>query len=93
MAVFLVLVYFGAFTAIIASTPGLLWMGIEVRNISGGPPTLRQSFWRAFGCLVSASAMLLGFVWALFDNDSLTWHDRMSETYLAPSDATTHHEV
>ncbi|MBI4166619.1 MAG: RDD family protein [Acidobacteria bacterium] len=89
VAVFLVLVYFGAFTAIIATTPGLLWMGIEVRNISGGPPTLRQSFWRAFGCLVSASAMLLGFVWALFDNDSLTWHDRMSETYLAPSDATT----
>ena len=93
VAVFLVLVYFGAFTAIIATTPGLLWMGIEVRNMSGGPPTLRQSFWRAFGCLVSASAMLLGFVWALFDNDSLTWHDRMSETYLAPSDATTHHEA
>jgi uncharacterized RDD family membrane protein YckC len=93
VAAFQVVVYFGAFTAIIATTPGLLWMGIEVRSLSGGPPTFRQSFWRAFGCLVSASALLLGFVWALFDSDSLTWHDRMSETYLAPSDAAAHHEA
>jgi uncharacterized RDD family membrane protein YckC len=93
VVVFHVLVYFGAFTAIIAATPGLLWMGIEVRSWAGGPPTLRQAIWRALGCLVSASAILLGFIWALFDNESLTWHDRMSETYLAPSDAAAHHEA
>ena len=92
VVVFHVLVYFGAFTAIIAATPGLLWMGIEVRSMAGGPPTLRQALWRALGCLVSTSAMLLGFIWALFDNESLTWHDRMSETYLAPSDTTPNHE-
>ena len=91
VVVFIVVGYFGAFTASIAATPGLLWMGIEVRSWLGGPPTLRQSFWRAFGCLVSASALLLGFIWALLDNESLTWHDRMSETYLAPADVKVHH--
>lgn len=92
VVIFHVMVYFGAFTAIISTTPGLLWMGIEVRSMWGGPPTLRQALWRALGCLVSASAMLLGFIWAVFDNESLTWHDRMSETYLAPADSTAHHE-
>jgi len=24
----------------------------------------------------------LGFVWALFDDESLAWHDRLSKTYL-----------
>jgi len=92
VVVFQVLVYFGAFTAIIGTTPGLLWMGIEVRSLRGGPPTPRQAVWRAFGCLVSASALLLGYVWALFDSENLTWHDRMSETYLAPSETNAHHE-
>jgi uncharacterized RDD family membrane protein YckC len=87
VVVFLAMVYFGAFTAIISTTPGLLWMGIEVRSMWGGPPTLRQALWRAAGCIVSASALLLGYLWALFDDQSLTWHDRMSETYLTPSDA------
>ncbi len=93
VVIFMVMMYFGAFTAIIAATPGLLWVGIEVRSLAGGPPTVAQSIWRAFGCLVSASALLLGFVWALLDSERRTWHDRMSDTYLAPADAGVHHEV
>ncbi len=83
IGVVICLAYFGIFTALTSTTPGLLWMGIEVRNLQGNPPTIRQIFWRSFGYLVSASALLLGFVWALFDSDGLTWHDRMSDTYLA----------
>ncbi len=90
VVIFMVMMYFGAFTAIIAATPGLLWMGIEVRSLAGGPPTVGQAVWRAFGCLVSASALLLGYAWALFDSERLTWHDRMSDTYLAPVEAGTH---
>lgn len=90
VVIFMGMMYFGAFTAIIAATPGLLWMGIEVRSLAGGPPTVGQAIWRAFGCLVSASALLLGFAWALLDSESLTWHDRMSDTYLAPAEPGTH---
>lgn len=87
---FLIMAYFGLFTALTSTTPGLLWMGLEIRDIDGGLPTPQDAFYRAFGCLVSASALLLGFVWALVDSEGLTWHDRMSHTFLttaSPDDA------
>jgi uncharacterized RDD family membrane protein YckC len=82
VAVILIFAYFAVFTALASATPGLLWMGCEIRNLRGGPPTVRESFWRAFGVLVSLSALLLGFVWACVDSESLTWHDRMSGTVI-----------
>jgi hypothetical protein len=57
-------------------------MGCEIRNMGGGRPTVRESFWRAFGVLVSLSALMLGFIWACVDSDNLTWHDRMSQTVI-----------
>ena len=78
--------YFGVFTALTSTTPGLLWLGIEVRTLDGAGPTATHAFWRAFGYLVSTSALMLGFVWALVDSDGLTWHDRMSGTFLAVAD-------
>ena len=82
MAMVLILGYFAAFTAIASATPGLLWMGCEIRNMGGDPPTISESLWRAFGVVVSISALMLGFVWACVDSDSLTWHDRMSGTVI-----------
>ena len=82
MAVFFILLYFGLFTAFTFSTPGLLWVGLEVRNFEGAYPTMKESFWRAFGYLVSISALMLGFVWAVVDSEGLTWHDRMSGTFI-----------
>jgi uncharacterized RDD family membrane protein YckC len=81
-AVILIFAYFAVFTAIASATPGLLWMGCEIRNLHGGIPTVRESFWRAFGVLVSLSALMLGFIWACVDSDGLTWHDRMSGTVI-----------
>lgn len=82
VAVFLVFVYFALFTALASATPGLLWMGCEIRNLRGGYPTVNESLWRAFGVLVSLSALMLGFIWSWVDSDSLTWHDRMSGTVI-----------
>ena len=62
-------------------------MGIEVRNLEGRFPTPREAFWRAFGYLVSSAALMLGFVWALVDSEGLTWHDRISGTFLAAAEA------
>jgi uncharacterized RDD family membrane protein YckC len=84
-----VLAYFGAFVALTSTTPGLLWVGIEVRSFSGAHPTPRQALWRAFGYLVSTGGLMLGFVWALVDSEGLTWHDRMSDTFLTPTDGGT----
>jgi uncharacterized RDD family membrane protein YckC len=82
IAVLLILVYFGSFTALTFSTPGLLSMGLEVRTLDGAPPTPADAALRAFGYIVSASALMLGFIWGLVDSDSLTWHDRMSGTFI-----------
>jgi uncharacterized RDD family membrane protein YckC len=82
LAVILIFAYFAVFTAIAAATPGLLWMGCEIRNLRGEHPTVTESTWRAFGVLVSLSALMLGFIWACVDSDSLTWHDRMSGTVI-----------
>ena len=82
VSVILIFAYFAVFTAIASSTPGLLWMGCEIRNLGGGHPTPSETFWRAFGVLVSLSALMLGFIWAALDSDGLTWHDRMSGTVI-----------
>jgi uncharacterized RDD family membrane protein YckC len=86
IAAFFIMAYFGLFTALTSTTPGLLWLGIEVRSLDGTFPLPTQAFWRAFGYLVSAGALMLGFVWALVDSDGLTWHDRMSGTFLGVAD-------
>jgi uncharacterized RDD family membrane protein YckC len=82
IAALFILVYFGVFTALTSSTPGLLWMGLEVRNLDGEHANPRQAAWRAFGYLVSVAGLMLGFIWALVDTESLTWHDRISGTFL-----------
>jgi len=82
VAAFLMLFYFGLAVALTGSTPGLTWMGLEVRNQEGNLPTTLESWWRAFGYLVSASAFFMGFLWAFLDPDGLTWHDLISGTYI-----------
>ena len=82
IAALFILVYFGVFTALTSSTPGLLWMGLEVRDFEGEHASPRQAAWRAFGYLVSVAGLMLGFIWALVDTDNLTWHDRISGTFL-----------
>jgi uncharacterized RDD family membrane protein YckC len=86
LAAIFVLAYFGLFTAITFSTPGQIWMRIEVRNMEGWPPLPWESFLRGFGYLVSFSTFMMGFLWALVDSDGLTWHDQISGTFLTPLD-------
>jgi hypothetical protein len=38
---------------------------------------------RAVGMLLGAGAVGLGYLWALADEEALTWHDRMSKTFIA----------
>jgi len=82
VGVILLMAYFGVFTVFAYGTPGLVWAGLEVRTFEGSPPKRIDCFWRSFGYLVSISALMLGFIWAIVDSDGLTWHDRMSNTLL-----------
>jgi uncharacterized RDD family membrane protein YckC len=82
----LVLTYFALFGCLASASPGQQAAGLTLRSLDGSPPTSVQAFWRAFGYLVSLSALMLGFVWALVDAEGLTWHDRMSGTLLVSRD-------
>jgi uncharacterized RDD family membrane protein YckC len=75
--------YFGLFTVFGGSTPGMMFSGIQVASFTGDTPTSRQYMLRAVGYLLSAGTFFLGFLWVLWDEDGLTWHDRLSKTYLA----------
>jgi uncharacterized RDD family membrane protein YckC len=84
---FVYLQYFGLFTVFGGSTPGMMVSGLQVASLTGDVPTPRQYLLRATGYVLSAGTCFLGFLWVLWDEDGLTWHDRLSHTYLAPIEA------
>ena len=77
--------YFFLFTALGARTPGMDYMGLAVIRFDGGMPSLRDVGLRIFGYCISAGCFGLGFLWACFDAERLTWHDRISKTLVIES--------
>ena len=77
--------YFALFTVFGGTTPGMMLRGLHVVSFSGEPPTPRQMLWRSAGYMLSAGTFFMGFLWAMWDEDALTWHDRLSRTYLCPA--------
>jgi len=75
--------YFALFTVFGGTTPGMMFRGLQVASFTGGQPTPQQMFLRAAGYVLSAGTFFMGFVWAWWDEDTLTWHDRLSRTYLS----------
>jgi uncharacterized RDD family membrane protein YckC len=83
--------YFALFTIFGGTTPGMMLRNLQVVSFTGDEPTPKQMLLRSAGYMLSAAPCLMGFVWAVWDEDGLTWHDRFSKTYL--SAAQTYAEV
>lgn len=77
--------YFLVFTFFAGSTPGMQLCGLSIVRLDGRLPDTRQLLWRSFGYLLSGVALSLGFLWAFWDEDGFTWHDRISQTYVTSS--------
>ncbi len=75
--------YFALFTIFGATTPGMMVRGLQVVSFSGETPTPRQMLLRSAGYMLSAGTFFLGFLWTMWDEDELTWHDRLSRTHLS----------
>ena len=75
--------YFALFTVFGGTTPGMMFRGMQVTSFNGDSPTPRQMLLRSAGYILSAGTFFLGFFWAWWDEDALTWHDRLSQTYLS----------
>ena len=76
------LVYYGAFFSCGMSTPGMKYAGIGLCTFDDKSPTRTQLQRRLGAMALSLLPVGFGVVWAVFDDDHLTWHDRISQTYL-----------
>ena len=74
--------YYAGFLALTQATPGMKYAGIELNTFAGLKATRTQRCQRLMAMLLSVVPLGLGVVWALFDEGHLTWHDRLSGTYL-----------
>jgi len=70
------------FTFVGGSTPGMALRGLRVVCFDGRRPETVELAWRSFGYLLSAAAGMLGFLWSAWDEHGLSWHDRISQTYI-----------
>jgi uncharacterized RDD family membrane protein YckC len=69
------------FFSLSAATPGMRYARIALCTFSDENPTRKTMRLRIATLLLSALPLGLGFLWVLFDEDSLSWHDRITQTY------------
>lgn len=73
--------YEGFFLIVAGTTPGMRYAGIRLRTFDDEIPGRVQLRRRLLATLVSLLPVGLGLLWAIFDEDHLCWHDRISQTY------------
>jgi len=64
-----------------SETLGMRWADLKVVNFSGFPPDRKTRALRMAGCFLSFCSGTIGILWALVDEEGLTWHDHMSKTF------------
>lgn len=62
-------------------TPGLRRAGLELVDFDGKLPSKAKRYSRAMGGVLSLLAAGIGMLWALVDEDKLTWHDHISASF------------
>ena len=67
-------------------TPGKFALGIRVVKVNGGQMSDMDAVIRGIGYNVSTMVFGLGFIWAIFDKNNQTWHDKMARTYVVRTD-------
>ncbi len=63
------------------ATPGMHYAGISLCTFEDERPSEQQLRIRFMATLLSVVPIGLGLAWAIFDDDHLSWHDRLSRTY------------
>jgi uncharacterized RDD family membrane protein YckC len=73
--------YHAVFFTLANATPGMKYARLELRTFGDHRPARAQRCTRMAALLLSVAPMGLGVLWALFDEEHLCWHDRLSKTY------------
>lgn len=63
-----------------AATPGMRLVRLGLATFEGDAVSRSLRRWRAAAMLMSATALGLGYLWALIDEQGLCWHDRITRT-------------
>jgi len=66
-------------------TPGMRFAGLRLVDFDGRRPEREQRTIRLAASMLSIVSAGLGLVWALVDEENLTWHDHISKTFPTPS--------
>ena len=64
-----------------AATPGMRYAKIALCTFDEENPTRHAMRVRILGLMLSALPLGMGFLWIFFDEDGLSWHDRITQTY------------
>jgi uncharacterized RDD family membrane protein YckC len=84
--------YFTLFTMMGGATPGMMLAGLRLVSFDGSAPEPRQLMRRSAGYLLSGGMALMGFLWSFWDEDHLSWHDHISQTYITPIEENSYSE-
>ncbi len=58
----------------------MMVMKIKILKESGGKVTYQDVILRYFASLLSAVALMLGYLWMIWDSKKQTWHDHIAKT-------------
>lgn len=73
--------YLAFFSLVTEATLGMKYAGISLCTFDDEFPTRAERRKRLGALMLSLLPMGLGIVWGLFDEEHLSWHDRLSRTY------------
>jgi uncharacterized RDD family membrane protein YckC len=65
-------------------TAGMRWTNLRLVNFDGQAPDRKHRIYRMASGALSIAAAGLGMLWALVDEETLTWHDHISRTFPSP---------
>ena len=72
------------------STPGVRFCRLALTRFDGSPVSRRLRRWRVLASFLSCISLGLGYAWCFFDEDQLSWHDRITKTHFAPLPSANH---
>ena len=71
------------FTYARGQTPGKMLLGLHVVDVNGEKPNLKQVLLReVIGKAVAALALLIGYLWIIWDPRKRGWHDYIGGTFV-----------
>lgn len=65
-------------------SPGMRWAALRVLHFDGVRPTRQQRLLRVASGALSLASAGLGLLWVLADEETLSWHDHISKTFVTP---------